>query len=50
MPYIKRKGRWFIKAERMNYDWGNDEMARMLKIGPYHPELQTPPSPPNDGR
>jgi hypothetical protein len=48
--FVRRDGRWFIKGSRLNYDWGNDEMARKLRIGPYSPGLPTPPAPPPGAR
>ncbi|WP_321937440.1 nuclear transport factor 2 family protein [Paraburkholderia sp. J8-2] len=36
--YILRDGRWLIASSTLHYDWGNDEMAKALAIGPHTPE------------
>lgn len=35
---IKENGKWLIAISKMAYDWGNEDMAKLLQIGPYTPE------------
>lgn len=35
--YVKRNGKWRISKMATYVDWGNDEMAKMLQVGPYTP-------------
>lgn len=35
--YVKRNGKWRISKMTTYVDWGNDEMAKMLQVGPYTP-------------
>lgn len=35
--YVKRNGKWRISKMTTHVDWGNDEMAKMLQVGPYTP-------------
>ena len=44
--FIKRNGHWLIQSTKLNYDWGNDEMARLMKLGPYSPGLEPPSAQP----
>jgi hypothetical protein len=36
--YEKREGRWWIVSSTLFFGWENDEMGRMLKVGPYTPD------------
>jgi hypothetical protein len=35
--YVKKNGKWRISKLVSYFDWGNDEMAKVLQIGPYTP-------------
>lgn len=35
--YEKKSDIWFIVSSTLHYDWGNDEMAKLLEFGPYTP-------------
>jgi hypothetical protein len=35
--YVKRNGEWRIAQRRIISDWGNDEVAKQLGVGPYTP-------------
>lgn len=36
--YLKQKGQWRIARRQIWVDWGNDELARSMRVGPYTPE------------
>lgn len=35
--YVKKDGKWRISTLIGYFDWGSDEMAKLLQIGPYTP-------------
>lgn len=35
--YVKRNGRWLISRRTLIADWGNDELARQIGVGPHTP-------------
>jgi SnoaL-like domain len=35
--YVKRNGKWRISKMTIYVDWGSEEMAKMLQVGPYTP-------------
>lgn len=40
--YARRDGRWWIVRSTLHFGWENDEMGRVLQIGPYTPEEYRP--------
>lgn len=35
--YVKHNGEWRISKRTIISDWGNDELAKVIKVGPYTP-------------
>jgi len=35
--YVKRSGEWRISSMKTTIEWGNEDMAKALQIGPYTP-------------